>query len=387
MIQSSSGILAILIFIETLVLFLAGHARTKKFFRFPPSMFWIYFLPMIFSGLNVIPQQSPLYPKIGTYVLPASLILLLISADLKAILKLGKHAMGMMLVGTLGVILGAPFVLFLFKPWLPADAWSGFAVLAASWTGGSANMLAVKEAINTPDSVFLPMVVVDTIVAYSWMGILILLAGFQKTYDAWNHSDLFAVKAFHQKVSVAPVSDSTILRAEHILAVLSIGFLGAFVSHQLAMGLDALVHVPQNTGLILVASTTGILLSLTPMKKLENWGASRIGYVLLYFVLTSIGARANLAGILSAPVLIIAGFSWILIHAVFLLIASRLTRTPLCLVAAASQANIGGPASAPVVAAIYEPALAPVGLLLGIFGNVIGTYCGLLCAALCKWVF
>jgi uncharacterized membrane protein len=116
------------------------------------------------------------------------------------------------------------------------------------------------------------------------------------------------------------------------------------------------------------------LLSFTTAKKLEGFEASRVGYILLYFVLTSIGARASLAGIFSAPILIVAGFVWILIHAIFLLIASRLTRTPLCLVAAASQANIGGPASAPVVAAIYEPALAPVGLLLGVFGNVIGPY-------------
>ncbi len=397
MIQNPFGILAVLIAIEAAVLFFSSHAKTKKFFHFPPSMFWIYFLPMVFSSANVIPHQSVLYAGIGTYVLPASLILLLVAADLKAILKLGKRALGMMLAGTLGVILGAPVVLFIFKRWLPADAWSGFAALSASWTGGSANMIAVKEALGTPDAVFLPMVVVDTLVAYSWMGILIFFAGAQIAYDKWNHSDRTVIEELHQKVgslqSGGPSSSGAAGRAGLFPQwrskgiVLAVGVAGALVSVAVAYGLSGVTRIPQNTWLILIASTLGIVLSFTPAKELEAHGASKIGYVLLYFVLTSIGARASLGTIVSAPLLVVAGLVWVLIHALFLVVAGRLTRTPLCLLAAASQANIGGPASAPVVAAIYEPALAPVGLLLGVFGNVIGTWCGLLCAPLCKWVF
>ena len=237
MIRNPLGILAVLILIEALILFLSGHSRTKKFFKFPPSMFWIYFLPMVFSAFHVIPQQNPVYSKIGAYVLPASLILLLISVDLKAILKLGKAALGMMFAGSLGVILGAPIVLLIFKRWLPPDAWSGFAALSASWTGGSANMLAVREAIGTPDSIFLPMVVVDTIGAYSWMGILILFAGFQRTYDKWNRSDRRFIEELQQKISAAPVSESKTLKAEHVLLVIFVGFFGGFISLQLAAGL------------------------------------------------------------------------------------------------------------------------------------------------------
>ncbi len=385
MIQNPFGLLTVLVALEAAVLFFSGHAKTKKFFRFPPAMFWIYFLPMIFSSANVIPHQSHLYPAIGTYVLPASLILLLIAADLKAILKLGRRALGMMLAGTLGVILGAPLVLFIFKYWLPADVWSGFAALSASWTGGSANMIAVKEALGTPDAVFLPMVVVDTLVAYSWMGILILLAGVQAAYDRWNRSDRTVIEELHQKIALGPVAASQVLRLEFVALILLTGIAGALMAAGGARALSGLTRIPFNTGLILIASTLGITLSFTPVKKLEAHGASKIGYVLLYFVLTSIGARASLGAIVAAPMLVVAGFAWVLIHGLILVAAGRLTRTPLCLLAAASQANIGGPASAPVVAAIYEPALAPVGLLLGVFGNVIGTYCGLLCAPLCKW--
>lgn len=387
MIQNPFGVLAVLVLLEAAVLFFSGYAKTKRFFHFPPAMFWIYFLPMVFSSVNVIPHESPLYPKIGAYVLPASLILLLIATDLKAIMKLGRPALVMMFAGSLGVILGAPAVLFIFKPYLPPESWSGFAALSASWTGGSANMIAVKEALGTPDAVFLPMIVVDTLVAYSWMGILILLAGFQGTYDRWNRSDRAMIEELHQKVMPATVSATRVLRLEFIALILVIGIAGALIAASGARVLGGITGIPQNTGLILIASTLGIVFSFTPVKKLEAYGASKIGYILLYFVLTSIGARASLGAIMAAPLLVVAGFVWILIHAVFLVVAGRLTRTPLCLLATASQANIGGPASAPVVAAVYEPSLAPVGLLLGVFGNVIGTYCGLLCSFLCKGVF
>ncbi|MBU9889791.1 MAG: DUF819 family protein [Candidatus Omnitrophica bacterium] len=384
MIRNPFGILAILIFLEGAVLFFSGHPKTKKFFHFPPSMFWIYFLPMIFSSLNVIPQESPLYPKIGTWVLPASLILLLIAADLKAILKLGKPALGMMLAGTLGIVVGAPIVLLIFKPWLSPGSWSGFAALSASWMGGSANMIAVREALGTPDNVFLPLVVVDTLVAYSWMGFLILLAGFQPAYDRWNRSQVSVIEELRKKVAPAAASTIGKMRFEFTLLILAIGVSGSWIAAGGAGVLNDLTGLPRNTGMVLMASTLGVVLSFTPVKRLEAYGASKAGYVLLYFVLTSIGARASLGAIVSAPLLVVAGFVWILIHAIFLAIAGRLTRTPLCLLATASQANIGGPASAPVVAAIYEPSLAPVGLLLGVFGNVIGTYCGLLCSVLCK---
>lgn len=387
MIRNFWGILTVLIIIECVILCLSGNSRTRKFFKFPPAMFWIYFLPMIFSSLGVIPQQHDLYPKIGTFVLPVSLILLLLSADLRAMMRLGKTALGLMAAGALGIMLGAPLVILLFKPWLPADAWSGFAALSASWTGGSANMIAVKEALGTPDRVFLPMVVVDTLVAYSWMGILLLLAGVQTSYDRWNHSDRLLLESIHQKINHGPVPDSTGIRLEFAGLNLLTGVTGAVVSIAVAQGLYRVTGLPLNTGVILMASTIGIGLSLTPAKKLEAHGASKMGYALLYFVLTSIGARASLSAILAAPLLVLAGFVWVLIHAIFMILAGRLTRAPMGLLAAASQANIGGPASAPVVAAIYEPALAPVGLLLGVLGNVIGTYCGLLCAPLCKWAF
>jgi uncharacterized membrane protein len=381
MIQDPVGIISALLLMEGSVLFLSEHPRFEKFFRFPPALFWIYFLPMIASGLGILPQEHGIYPKITSTVLPAGLILLLIVTDMKAILKLGRPALLVMLAGTAGVMIGAPLVVMLFKPWLPADAWSGFGALSASWIGGSANMIAVKEAIHTPEAVFFPMIVVDTVVAYSWMGLLILLEGFQKTYDRWNHSDLRVVEALVRKTASSEARTQK-FSFQYLPLILALAFGGSWISNWLSgiagNGSFALT--------VIFASTLGILLSFTRLRKLEFYGASRGGYFFLFLVLTSIGARASLSGILSAPLLIVAGVVLVLIHAACLLVVSRVARIPLCLVATASQANIGGPASAPIVAAAYVPALAPVGLLLGILGNVMGTYLGLVTCMLCKWV-
>jgi len=381
MIQSPVGILCALLLIEGVILFLSERPGCEKFFRFPPPLFWIYFVPMIVSGLGILPQEHVIYPKITSTVLPAGLILLLITTDIKAILKLGRPALLMMFTGSVGIMVGAPLVVMFFKPWLPADAWSGFGALSASWIGGSANMIAVKEAIHSPDAVFFPMIVVDTVVAYSWMGLLILLEGFQKTYDKWNHSDLRVVEALARKTAAAETRTKK-FNFQYLPLILIVAFGGAWISNQLAgrMGNGSFAWT------IILASTLGILLSFTRLRKLEFHGASRVGYLFLFLVLTSIGARASLSGIFSAPLLIVAGIVLVLIHATFLLIVSRVARIPLCLVATASQANIGGPASAPIVAAAYVPALAPVGLLLGILGNVMGTYLGLITSQLCKLV-
>ncbi len=283
MIQNSLGILCVLILIEALILFFSENHKTQKFFKFPPPLFWIYFIPMIVSGLGILPQQHAVYPKITNTVLPAGLILLLISTDIKAILKLGRPALVMMFAGTLGIMLGAPLVVMLFKPWLPADAWSGFGALSASWIGGSANMIAVKEAIHTPDAVFFPMIVVDTVVAYSWMGILILLEGIQKKYDLWNHSDRKVVDALVQKTASNEINTKK-FSPQYLSLILATAFGGAWISNKLA----GAIGDGSFAWTIILASTLGILLSFTSLRKLEFHGASRMGYLFLFLVLTSL---------------------------------------------------------------------------------------------------
>lgn len=189
MIKNVFALTVFLLAIETAVLYLASHPRFKHWFDFVPSIFWIYFLPMLASTFGTIDAKSPLYASVTTLVLPMSLFILLATVDIRAIARLGKPALIMFFAGGLGIGVGVYVAFLIFKPWIGAQFWSGFGALAGSWTGGSANMIAVKEALGAPDAVFLPMVIVDTVVPYLWMGLLVIGAQHQHWYDRVNNAD------------------------------------------------------------------------------------------------------------------------------------------------------------------------------------------------------
>ncbi len=386
MIHNSAAIIFVLLSIEIFILRLSEYERFKKYFNFLPAVFWIYFIPMLASTCGVIDGKSEIYPDITSYLLPASLLLLLIPVDIKQIIRLGKPALVMFFAGSLGIIVGAPLAFFLFKDITGAQMWSGFGALSGSWTGGSANMIAVKEALKTPDNVYVPMVVVDTIVPYMWMGILLAMVPMQAAFDRWNGSNKRILDDLSSRIENSPAIKHR-WNFTGIILILGLAGAGSLVSQFAARFLPEIKNaVSLSAWVIIIVSVLGICLSFTPVKKLENFGASRIGYFILYFVLTSIGARASIADIGSTFVLILAGFVIVFVHAVFIFSTLRIIKAPLFLAVAASQANIGGVASAPVVAAVYQPGLASVGLLLAILGNSLGTYLGILSGQLCFWL-
>lgn len=384
MIDHPWGIIAVLLLIEGFVIYISLQERFQRYFKFLPPIFWIYFLPMLASTVGLIDSRSSLYGKIILYFLPPSLFLLLIAVDLKAILRLGRPALIMMFGGMAGTMLGTVFVFFLLHSWVGSHRWGGFGAIAGSWTGGSANMIAVKEAIGVPDDVFLPMVIVDTIVSYVWMGLLVMAAALQPAFDRWNRADKRIVADLARRSRTATTKRRT-LRLKSTMVIFAVAFLGGIVSLFLARILPEIKDVISHfTWAIVVVSGMGVACSFTPIKKLEEYGASRIGYVILYFVLASVGARANFMEVGSTLPLILAGLMIVTFHGLVMIGVARLIRAPMFLVAVASQANIGGVASAPIVAEIYRPGMASVGLLLAIFGNILGTYLGIITAHLCR---
>ena len=385
MITNPILIVVVLIAIETLVLWLSRHARTKRYFDLLPAVFWIYFLPMLAATLGLITSKSPVYGMITTWLLPASLVLLLLPVDLKAILRLGPTALAMFFIGAAGTMAGAVFSFALFKPLIGKEFWSGFGALSASWTGGSANMIAVKEALSVPDAVFAPMVIVDTVVPYLWMGIMIAMVGLQPAFDRWNRSDRAILDHLGEHVVKHLATHVSRRTPAGIFISLGVAFAGSGTAYLVARQLPQIRDVVTSyTWTIMIVSLIGIALSFSPVRNLERSGATRTGYDLLYFVLTAIGAKASVASIGSAMVLIAAGLVIVAVHAAVLLVGARILRAPMFLVAAASQANIGGVASAPLVAEVYHPGLASVGLLLAILGNIVGTWLGILCGQLCR---
>ncbi|HBA86426.1 MAG TPA: hypothetical protein DCZ75_00145 [Geobacter sp.] len=378
-------IVAVLLGIEALVLWLSRHDRTKRYFDLLPAVFWIYFIPMLAATFGLIATKSPVYGMITTWLLPASLVLLLLPVDLKAILRLGPTALAMFFIGAAGIMVGAAVSFALFKPLIGPQFWSGFGALSASWTGGSANMIAVKEALSVPDAVFAPMAIVDTVVPYLWMGFMIAMVGFQPAFDRWNRSDRTTLDHLGEEAVKYLATTGGRRTATGIVLSLAVAFAGGGAAALIARQMPQIKDVVTSyTWTIMIVTFLGILLSFSPVRKLESSGASRTGYDLLYFVLTAIGAKASVASIGSALVLIAAGLLIVAIHAVFMLVGARIMRAPLFIVAAASQANVGGVASAPVVAEVYHPGLASVGLLLAILGNIVGTWLGIICGQLCR---
>jgi uncharacterized membrane protein len=334
---------------------------------------------MILTSVGVFPAESPVYRAMARYLLPASLVLLLLSSEIRQVARLGRTALLVMAAGVVGVLVGATVAFLVFRPWLPPDGWKAVATLSATWIGGSANLLAVATALQLAPELQGIIIVVDTIVGYSWMGFLIAMAGRQEAFDRWNRSDRAAVDEIARGLAERRAQAARMPEVADV--TLMIGLSLSVTAACLAVGQ---LLPPVGTVLnafawaILLLTTISLLLSLTPLARLENAGASTFGYACFYLLLSSVGAQADLRRVAEHPHFVLLGVVVILVHALILLAAVRLLRAPLFFFAAASQACMGGYSSAPLVAALYLPAMAPVGLLLAVLGNVLGTYLGLL---------
>lgn len=382
LITDPTSIFAVLAGILAGVFWLSGQPRLRRLFDILPPVIWAYFVPMIATTIGITPAASSAYAWISTYLLPLSLFLLMVTIDLPAILRLGRLAIIMMLAGTAGIMIGGPVAYAIFGEFLPVDSWKGLAALSGSWIGGTANMVAIQKSVGAPDAALGPIIVVDTVVGYGWMGVLLFLAAFQSRFDRWIRADTSALEVANRHLEEIEVARKPIMMS-HLGMILGLGFVATVISITIGQMLPALGEpsvISKTTWAVLVVVTLGLILSFTPIRKLEVYGASKVGYIALYLLMASIGARANLAAVVDAPLYLMAGVVWVAIHVAILLLAARIFRAPLFLVATGSMANIGGAASAPVVAGAYMPSMAPVGLLMGVAGYILGIYAALACA-------
>ncbi len=421
MIEHPVGILAVLLAVLAMIFWFGEQGPGKRLFGIVPKLVFCYFVPTTLTTLGVLPEQSELYSWIKSYILPASLLLMILALDVPGILRLGPRAVIMLLAGTAGVVIGGPLALLICKSilpsaiespdslWaLPADTWQGMTALCGSWIGGGANMVALKEISGCSENMFVLMVIVDVFVANIWMGVLLYASGEQERIDRWTGADASAIHDLQRRLEAFQERTSRIPTLTDLIIILALGFVGAWVcfvggdwladhifyveiewhrSQWLGFFLPFEVQQPvlsATTWKFILITTGGVLLSFSKARNLEGAGASKLGSVMLYLLVASIGAHANFAAILQAPGLIMMGFIWMAFHVTILLGVGRLIKAPIFFVAVGSQANIGGAASAPIVASAFHPTLAPVGVLLAVAGYVLGTYAGLLCMALLK---
>ena len=389
-IENQVAIVAVLLAVLAALFTSARHRFGARFFGVVPLLVFAYFMPTLLSNFGLIPLSSPAYQWIKNWLLPASLILLTLSVDLPAVLRLGKPALILFLSATLGIVIGGPLA-YLALGWLiPAElgdqAWKGLAALSGSWIGGTANFVAIGESVGTDSSTLSLMVVVDVAVANVWMAVLLYWSGRAKKMDERIGADDRAVSELRDRVQAFQEAVRRPTNLPDMLNIAAIAIGGAVVCHELGQHLPTSALVSGFTWVAILATTIGVLLSFTPVRRLEGAGASAIGSLFLYLLIASIGAQAEFARVVDAPALVAVGALWIVIHALIVMVVRRLVRAPIFFAAVGSQANVGGAASAPVVAAAFHPALAPVGVLLAVAGYALGTYAALVCAFLLERV-
>ena len=365
----------------------------KRFYTYVPALLLCYLLPAVYNSIGLIDgNASGLYPMARDYLLPSALVLLCLAIDLGAILRLGPKAVVMFLTGTLGIMLGA-LVSFAAMGWIhpeavAGDTWRGMTTVAGSWIGGGANQAAMKEVFEVEATLFGQFIAVDVLVANLWMAILLLMAARADAFDRWTRADTSAIEDMKRRIEAYQALHSRTPSLTDLMVILAIGLGATGLSHLLAEPLVAwMERLPASWNLedysltsgffwmVVIATTVGLALSFTRAREMEGAGASKVGSAMLYVLVATIGMHMDIGALLDRPWLFLLGLIWIAVHAALLLVVAKLIRAPLFFLAVGSQANVGGAASAPVVASAFHPALAPVGVLLAVLGYALGTYC------------
>jgi len=400
-------IFGLLAFILAGVFYTQKDQKFSAFYKVIPAVLLCYLLPALLVYLRVIdPTESKLYFVASRYLLPAALVLMTLSVDLKAVLRLGPKSLIMFFTGTGGIIIGGPLALIFTGTLWPEllqlegnDAiWRGLATVAGSWIGGGANQAAMLEVFSYNKNLYGSMVLVDVLVANFWLAILIFLVGKKTQIDHYLKADSQSIDDLIEKMEgyqkrvrrVASTTDLMLLLGVGFGSVGIAHFIGNFISSNLPYWFPVLndpKHILASITspflwMVLTATVIGILASKTSLRSLDGIGSSNLGSVFIYLLVATIGMQIDLRAIGEQPELLIIGLIWILIHSLLLFIVGKWIKAPYFFLAVGSQANVGGAATAPVIAASFHPALSSVGILLAICGYIVGTIGAYLCALL-----
>ena len=379
LISSPIGVLAVLSTVAAFFFLLEQVTRAKLFQYIPPLLF-IYATPVILNNVDLIPSKSPVYSGLSTYLLPAFIVLMLIKVNVPAVVRVMGKGVLVMLMGTVGVIVGGVVAYAIVHQWLSDDAWKGYGALAGSWIGGTANLLATSEMLGTSEEQVGLAVIADNVVYVVWLPLLLLSRDFADKFNAWARvpadriASMDAAAELHTEEDQAPTMPQYLFLAAVVIGVTWVGkALAPGISLWIASNIPSIEAVfSETTTRILLVTTIALLLSVTPISRLPN--STAMGTALVYIFVAGMGARASVSGLAEAPAFVLGAFIWIFIHGLFCLAGAWLFRVDVHSVAIASAANIGAAASAPIVAAHHRPSLVPVSILMALLGYAMGNY-------------
>jgi uncharacterized membrane protein len=383
LISSSTGVLAVLVGIAAFYFFL--EERTQwKFFQFFPPLLWIYATPVVLNNLDVIPTASPVYDTLRSLALPVFIVLMLLNVDVAAAVRVMGRGVLVMLLGSIGVVVGGVVSYAIVGHWLDEGAWRAFGTLAGSWIGGTGNMAAAAEGLGaTPEHLGLA-ILADNLVYVVWLPILLGCKSFADRFNKWARVDESRLHEM-EKAALAEGSEEVPVEMRHYLYLGAIAVITAWTAGALAPLLPELQPVlSTSTWNLLLVTTFALGLSVTSVSKIP--GSQNLAIALIYLFVAGMGARAALSGLGQAPAFVLGAFIWIFIHGAFILAGAYFLRVDMHSVAIASAANVGGAASAPVVAAYHRESLVPASILMALIGYALGNYLAILTGQLCRMV-
>jgi len=374
------GVMTIITMIP--VFFLWLEKKTKwKVFDILPAIIWIFLTPIFLSNVNLIPRSTPIYSTFRSFAIPMVIVLMLLDIDIKETLKVAWRGAGVMVLGAFGIVVGAVVSFWMFRSGLPPDTWRGYGALAGSWIGGTGNLAAVAESVNTPAEMVGIVVLVDNFVYVIYFPIILSCKRWAKRFNRFTRVSRAQLDHFSEATATVEKKSQEV-HFKDILTLVGWSFTAVLIANTLARLFPVVEPVlTEQTWSILLVTTIGIVMSATTLGKIP--GTMPLGMALIYIYMTMIGAQADFTRIGGAQWFLVAGFVCILIHFVFVILGARLFRIDVSMAAVSSVAAVGGAASAPVAAAYHREELVPISIMLSLLGYALGNYLGVATAYLC----
>ena len=376
MITDGFSYLAVLMAISAFIV--SAEQKTKaRLFKYLPSIVIIYFIVMLFSTLGLWQKSDSVtatYKSFKSNLLPAMIFLMLLNADMREIVKLGKKMLLTFLLASTSIAIGFIGMFTLFHTSFATNSWKAFAALAGSWMGGTGNMVAIQGALHLPDAALGYTLLIDSIDYAIWVMILLALVPFAKRFNNWSQADTSVIDEVGERLSLKDAAKSP-MDFTSLFLLLGSALLVSALSQSIAALLPVTDFLTNTTWVVIIATLAGMLFAMTPLAKYS--GASELANIMLYLIVALIASRANFAELTEAPLYIFAGFVIIAIHTVIMILFAKIFKLDLFSLGVASLANIGGVASAPILASAYSKALIPIGVLMAMMGYILGTFGGL----------
>jgi uncharacterized membrane protein len=382
MVTTAFTYLTILLFIASMLVFL--EAKTKaKLFEYLPAIVILYFTIMTLSTFGLwtkTEEINSVYKVFKSNLLPAMIFLMLLQTNIKEIFKLGKKILLTFFLASLSISLGFIIMFSFLHSSFEPEAWKTFGALSGSWMGGTGNMIAIQESLGLASDKMGNVLLIDSIDYALWVMTLLALVPFAKHFNSWTGADGTILEKLGSKLDSE--KEQNPINFASLFMLLGLALMVSVLAQEIAPLLPTTSFLTKTTWVVIFATLSGVLLGMTPLNREAS--AQPLANIMLYLIVALIASRANFSELTDAPLYIMAGFMIIVIHATIMVIFAKLFRLDLFSLGVASLANIGGVASAPILAGAYHKALIPIGVLMAMMGYIVGTFMGLGVASILK---